>query len=52
MLLCLWVSVLLGHSEIDNVDDIGRLGTGSSDQEVVGFDVAVNEVPVVYSLHS
>ena len=52
MLLGLWVSILFGHSEIDDMDDIGGFGTGASDEEVVGLDVSVDQVAVVDRLHS
>lgn len=52
MLLGLWVSVLFGHSEIDDMDDIGGFGTGASDKEVVGLDVSVDQVAVMNRLHS
>ena len=52
MLLGLWVSVLFGHSEIDDMDDIGGFGTGASDEEVVGLDVSVDQVAVVDRLDS
>ena len=44
VLFGLWVSVLLGHAEIDHVDDICGFGVWSADEEIVGFDVAVDEV--------
>lgn len=52
VLLGLGVSVLLGHAKINHVDDIGCLGTRSSDQEVVRFDITVDEVLFVYRLDS
>lgn len=50
MLLCLRISVLLGHAEVDHVNNIGGFGVGSSDQEVVGFNVAVDQILLVYRL--
>lgn len=44
MLFCLGVTVLLGHAKIDNVNQVGVLAVGSSDQEVVGLDITVNQV--------
>jgi len=44
VLLGLWVTVLLGHAEIDDVDDVCCFGAGSADEKVVGLDVAVYEV--------
>lgn len=52
VLLGLGVSVLLGHTEVDHVDDVGRLGSWSSDQKVVGLDITVDEVLFVYRLDS
>ena len=42
VLLRLGVAVLLGHAEVDNVDNVGALGAGAADEEVVGLDVAMN----------
>lgn len=52
MLLGLGVTVLLGHAEIDHVDYIGGLGVGAADEEVVGFDIPVDEVLLVDRLDS
>ena len=52
MLLCFGVSVLFGHSEINNVNNIGGFGTGTTNEEVVGFDVSVDQVTVMDSLDS
>lgn len=52
VLLGLGVAVLLGHAKIDHVDDIGCLGTRSSNQEVVRLDITVDEVLFVYRLDS
>ena len=52
VLLGLGVAVLLGHAEVDDVDDVGRLGVGSADEEVVGLDVAVDQVLFVDRLHA
>lgn len=51
MLLCFRVTVLLGHSKIDNVNNIGSLGTRSSDEEIIRFDITVYEVPLMDSLN-
>jgi len=50
VLLGLGIAVLLGHSKVYNVDDIGALGAGAADQEVVGLDIAVDEVLLVDGL--
>lgn len=50
MLLSLGVTVLLGHTKVDHVDDIGALGAGATDEEVIGLDVAVNEILLVDGL--
>ena len=52
VLLRLGVTVLLGHAEVDDVDDIGTLGSWASNEEVVGLDVAVDQVLLVDGLHS
>jgi hypothetical protein len=50
MLLGLGVAVLLRHAKIDDKDRVGRLGRGSPDQEVVGLDIAVDEILLVNGL--
>lgn len=52
VLLRLGVAVLLGHPKVDDVHNVGGLGAGTSDEEVVGLDVAVDEVLLVDSLNS
>lgn len=52
VLLRLGVAVLLGHAEVDYMNDVGSLGLRATNQEVVGLDVAVDEVLLVDSLHS
>jgi hypothetical protein len=46
------VSVLFGHAKINDVNDVGRFGVWSTYQEIIGFDVAVDEVLFVDGLHS
>lgn len=46
----LGVAVVLRHAKVDEVNDIGVLGTGYTDEEIVGFDVAVDERLVVHGL--
>lgn len=52
MLLRLWVTVLLGHAEVDDVDNVGSFGAGAADKEVVGLDVAVDQVLLMDCLHA
>ena len=52
MLLGLGVTVLLGHTKVNNVDDILRFRIGSTNEEIVGLDVAVDQVFLVYRLHA
>ena len=52
VLLRLGVSVLFGHTEVDDVNHIGSLRPWPSDQEVVRFNIAVDEVLLVYGLYS
>ena len=47
VLLRLGIAVLLGHAEVDDMNDIGTLGARSTNQEVIGFDVAVDEILLV-----
>lgn len=50
VLLGFGVPVLLGHTEIDDVNHVFALGSRSSNQKVVRFDVSVNQVFLVDSL--
>lgn len=50
VLLRLGITVLLCHTKVDDVDDVGGLGAGATDQEVVGLDVTVDEVLLVDGL--
>lgn len=50
MLLRLRVAVLLRHAEIDDVDNISSLGVWSANEEIIGFDIAVNQVLLVDGL--
>jgi len=52
VLLRLWVTVLLGHAEVDDVDNVGSFGAGAADEEVVGLDVTVDQVLLVDGLHA
>ena len=52
MLLCLWVSVLLRHTKIDNVDNVLGFGVWASNEKVVGLDVAVYQVLFVDRLNA
>ena len=50
MLACSGLSVPLGQAEVDDIDIVLLLA--DADQEVVGLDVSVQEVPGVYVLDS
>ena len=52
MLFCLRVTVLFGHTKIDNVDDIRGLRAWSTNEKIVGFDVTVDEVLLVNCLNA
>ena len=52
VLLRLWVTVLLGHAEVDDVNNVGGLGSGTTDEEVVRLDVTVNQVLLVNGLYA
>jgi len=50
MLFCLGVAVLLGHAEVNDMDHVGMFAVRLADQEVVGFDIAVDQVLFVNRL--
>ena len=50
VLLRLWITVLFGHAKIDDVDDISGLRLWTANKEVVGLDIAVDQVLLVDSL--
>lgn len=52
MLLGFGVAVLFGHSKVDDMNDVGRLGVRPADEEVIGFNVTVDEVLLVDSLNA
>lgn len=52
VLFGLGISVLLGHSEIDDVDHICGFGAWTANKEVVGLDVTINEVLLVDRLNT
>lgn len=48
----LGISILFRHTKVDNVDGVCTLCAGSTDKEVVRFDISVDEVSLVDSLDS
>lgn len=50
VLLSLGIAVLLGHTEINDMDHVGRLTARTPDEEVVWFDVSVDQVLLMDSL--
>jgi hypothetical protein len=52
VLLGLGITVLLGHTEINHVNDIGGLGPWPANKEVVRLDISVDEVLLVNSLNA
>lgn len=50
MLLCLRVSVLLGHTKINDVDDVGSFRARTTDEEIVGLDISVDQILLVDGL--
>lgn len=52
VLLRLGVTVLFGHTKIDNVDNVGALRSWTANEEVVGLDVPVDQVLLVDCLDS
>ena len=52
VLLGLWVDVLLGHAEVDDVDGVLPLGARPAHQEVLRLHVPVDQAPCVDKLHT
>ena len=52
MLLSFGISVLLGHAEINNMDNISSLSVRAANKEVIGLDVTVDQVLLVDRLDS
>lgn len=52
VLLRLRVAVLLGHTEINDMNDIGSLRARAADKEVVRLNIPVDEILLVNGLHS
>lgn len=52
VLFCLWIAVLLGHPKVDDVNEVCILRAWTANKEVVGLDIAVDEVLLVNGLHS
>ena len=51
VLVRLWVDVLLREAEVDDVDRLVSLVRLPPDQEVLGLDIAIDEVLLVDVLH-
>lgn len=52
MLFCLRVSVLFGHTKVNDVNNIRGFGPRTTDEEVVRLDISVDEILLVNGLHS
>lgn len=52
MLFRFRITVLLSHTKVNNVDDIGCFRIWSTDQEVVRFDISVDQVLLVDGLNA
>ena len=52
MLLGLWISVLLSHAKIDNMNDIRPFSARTANEEIVGLYIAIDEVLFVDRLHA
>jgi len=52
MLLGLGVTILLSHTKVDDMNQIGMWRAGFANQKVVGLDITVNEVLLMNRLHS
>ena len=47
----LGISILFGHAKVDDMDDVGGFRARTADEEVVGLDIAVDEVLLVDGLN-
>ena len=52
VLLRFGISILLGHTEIYYMNHVRAFGVRTADEEVVGFDVSVDQILLVNSLNS
>lgn len=52
MLFRFGITILLGHTEVDDVNDVGGFRVGSAYQKVVGLDISVDQVLFVDCLYS
>lgn len=50
VLLRFWITVLLGHTKVDDMNDVGGLGIRAADEEVVGLDITVDQIFLVNRL--
>lgn len=51
MLFGFGVTILFGHAKVHHVNNVGSLCIWSTNEEVVGFDVAIDQVLLVDGLH-
>ena len=52
MLLSLGIPILFCHPEIDDVNYVSGFRIGAADEEIVGFDISIDEILLVDGLHS
>lgn len=52
MLFRLGVPILFRHSKINDMDDVGRFSRGTTDEEIIRFDISVNQVLLMNRLNS
>ena len=52
VLFRLWITVLLCHAKVNNVNNVLSLAARPTDEEVVGLDISIDEILLVYSLNT
>jgi hypothetical protein len=51
VLLSFGITVILRHSKVNDVYHIGRFGPWSADEEIVWFDISVDQILLVNRLN-
>jgi hypothetical protein len=52
MLFSFRVSILFGHTEIYHIYSVGRLVARTTNEEIIGFYISIDEILLMYSLDS
>lgn len=52
MLLCFRISILLGHSEVDDMNYIRSFCAWSTDEEIIRLDISIDKILFVDGLYA